>query len=156
MSQWEKCHGGTNVRWDKCRWDKCWSDKCRSDKSRATQAPSERVELRLLLNSDDSFDTVAAAYCNHNYCYHLDNVITFTKSRLPLSKHIKNNPLIAGVLKLFYFANLLKYYPFSVTLKCYNLQWINGKRTILLDFGDPKKGRDPQFENHCLIVIKCN
>ena len=34
--RWDKCQGGTNVRWDKRQWDKRRWHLCRWDKSRAT------------------------------------------------------------------------------------------------------------------------
>ena len=48
-----------------------------------------------------------------------------------------NIHLSQGFSKFFSIATHLKYFPFSATLKCYNLQWIYGKRTILVYFGNP-------------------
>ncbi len=70
--------------------------------------------------------------------------------------NVRNPSFKAGVLKLFSVATLKNFFHFSVTLECYNLQWIYGRRTILVNFGNPeiifgnpKKGCDPQFENRC-------
>jgi hypothetical protein len=63
-----------------------------------------------------------------------------------------NRYVNTGALKLFCIATLSKYFQFSATLECYIQQWFYGTRVTLGDpqilFGDPKKGPDPQFENH--------
>ena len=63
----------------------------------------------------------------------------------------------SGILKLFCITALFKIISIfwdPRTLGPYKLQWMYGKMTILVDFGDPqiifgdpKNGRDPQFEN---------
>ena len=69
--------------------------------------------------------------------------------------------LNAGVLKLFCIRPFPNIFKISATLKWYKLQQTYSNKVIQVDFGDPreafgdpKKGRDPQFENRCLRCIK--
>ncbi len=71
-------------------------------------------------------------YNLYNYCCKQSLIVSYSCISQWTAIHVK-----AGVLKLFCIATFPNIYNISGTLKCYKLQQIKGKRTILVDFGDP-------------------
>jgi hypothetical protein len=137
MLQWEKFHGGTNVRWDLCRWDKCRWDKCQWDKSRATKFA---VYLVVKYTITSEWQVIIPVNCFFSPPFELENI---SKSAGLLAREKKNSNRKQRRRVMPNFNCSLHTYLLSNTFRWYDITfkrpfWKQGGKRLTNELNDLK------------------